>query len=207
MDHIDAILYINLAHRIDRNEHIIKEIHKLCEDDSKIHRIDAIKHPIGAIGCGYSHIKALDYALEHPEWKTILVLEDDFTFKSDFPIEIQTRIDMFLKYGDGMDIGLLSYNHNFLKYNNTGLSFIKRLSYSQTTSSYLIKSHYLEKLKRNFEESTRDMTINGKRHENCIDIHWTKLMTQDTWYCIYPALGYQYECYSDIENRVVSYEC
>ena len=27
---IDAILYINLAHRTDRKEHILHEIHKLC---------------------------------------------------------------------------------------------------------------------------------------------------------------------------------
>ena len=43
MDHIDAILYINLEYRKDRNEHILNEIHKICTDDSKIHRIDAIK--------------------------------------------------------------------------------------------------------------------------------------------------------------------
>ena len=43
MNHIDAILYINLSYRVDRNEHILQELSKLCQDQSKIHRIDAIK--------------------------------------------------------------------------------------------------------------------------------------------------------------------
>jgi len=43
MYHIDAIIYINLEHRTDRNEHVLHEIHKLCTDDSKIHRIVHIK--------------------------------------------------------------------------------------------------------------------------------------------------------------------
>jgi len=78
MEYIDAILYINLEHRKDRNEHILNEIHKICTDNSKIHRIDAIKNDNGALGCGLSHIKALEYAVKN-EWKTVLILEDDFT--------------------------------------------------------------------------------------------------------------------------------
>ena len=37
---LDAILYINLAHRTDRKEHILHEIHKMTNEN--IHRIDAI---------------------------------------------------------------------------------------------------------------------------------------------------------------------
>ena len=99
---IDAILYINLAHRTDRNEHILHEIHKLCTDDSKIHRIDAIKRENGAFGCGLSHIKALEYALEH-EWKTVLIVEDDFTFKCDSN-EIERNISLLFEHN--FDVGL-----------------------------------------------------------------------------------------------------
>jgi hypothetical protein len=55
--------------------------------------------------------------------------------------------------------------------------------------------------------ATYDMERFGKRHENCIDIHWTILQPSGHWYGIFPAIGYQYDNYSDIENRVTSYGC
>jgi hypothetical protein len=55
--------------------------------------------------------------------------------------------------------------------------------------------------------ATYDMERFGKRHENCIDIHWTKLQPIGQWYCIFPAIGYQYDNYSDIEHRFTSYDC
>ena len=36
MDHIDVIFYINLSHRQDRKEHMLNELKKLCNDESKI---------------------------------------------------------------------------------------------------------------------------------------------------------------------------
>lgn len=204
MQHIDAILYINLAHRIDRNEHIIQEINKLCTDSLKIHRIDAIKHNEGALGCGLSHIKTLEYILEHPEWKTVLILEDDFTFKST-TIE-KTINELFLTF-PYMDVGLLSYNHTELKCTDTIHPLFKKITYSQTTSSYIIRQSYIPKLLQNMKESTEDIKKNGKRHENCIDIYWTKLQPEANWIAVYPAIGYQYDNYSDIENRITTYGC
>ena len=204
MQHIDAILYINLAHRIDRNEHIIQEINKLCTDPLKIHRIDAIKHNEGALGCGLSHIKTLEYILEHPEWKTVLILEDDFTFKSTTIEKIINELFLTFPY---MDVGLLSYNHTELKCTDTIHPLFKKITYSQTTSSYIIRQSYVPKLLQNMKESTEDIKKNGKRHENCIDIYWTKLQPEANWIAVYPAIGYQYDNYSDIENRITTYGC
>jgi len=207
MNHIDAILYINLAHRVDRNEHILQEIYKLCNDDSKIHRIDAIQKDPGILGCGYSHIKAVKYAFDHPEWNTVLILEDDFTFESDSSNEIQMKLDLFLSSCNEYDVALLSFNHNKLDYNDTDILYKKKVLYSQTASSYIIKRHYLRTLLDNMMEGLYDMVKNGKKFENAIDIYWTRLMPLDKWYTIYPALGYQYANYSDIEKRCVYYGC
>ena len=125
MEQIDAILYINLAHRTDRKEHVIHEIHKICADDSKVHRIDAIRTEPGALGCGLSHIKALEYAMMHPEWKTILILEDDFTFHGDDTAALSTALRTLMTFPK-MEIGLLSYNHSVLRYEDTSPS-IKRV--------------------------------------------------------------------------------
>jgi hypothetical protein len=204
MEHIDAILYINLAHRTDRKEHVIHEIHKICADDSKIHRIDAIRTEPGALGCGLSHIKALEYVMAHPEWKMVLILEDDFTFHGDNTVALSSALRTLLI--PQMDIGLLSYNHSVLRYEDTSPS-IKRVLYSQTTSSYCIRSSYVPTLLQNMRESTTDMLTRGKTHENCVDIHWTTLQPHGQWYALFPAIGYQYDNYSDIEQRVTQYGC
>jgi hypothetical protein len=205
MEQIDAILYINLAHRTDRKEHVIHEIHKICADDSKVHRIDAILIEPGALGCGLSHIKALEYAMAHPEWKTVLILEDDFTFHGDNTAALSTALRTLMTFPK-MEIGLLSYNHSVLRYEDTSPS-IKRVLYSQTTSSYCIHSSYVPTLLQNMRESTTDMRIRGKTHENCVDIHWTILQPHGQWYALFPAIGYQYDNYSDIEKRVTQYGC
>jgi GR25 family glycosyltransferase involved in LPS biosynthesis len=205
MEEIDAILYINLAHRTDRNTHILSELQKCGIDSSKIHRIDAVHRTPGALGCGLSHIKALTEAFSHSEWKTVLILEDDFTFRPDSGIN--HKIKQLLTSHPFFDVGLLSYNPDYIKYTDTIVPFIKRIQYSQTTSSYLIRRHYIPTLLQNIKVATYDMERFGKRHENCIDIHWTTLQPHGQWYGIFPAIGYQCCSYSDIENRVTSYGC
>ena len=205
MEHIDAILYINLEHRIDRNEHILAEIQKVCTDVSKVHRINAVKREPGALGCGLSHIEALTFALSHEEWNTVLILEDDFTFKPN--INLQEQIGLLFSHYNEFDVGLLSYNHNQFKCKGTTHVQVKKVLYSQTTSSYIIKRSYIPTLLQNIRESMYDMERYGKKHENCLDIYWTRLQPQGQWYTVTPAIGYQYDNYSDIEKRITSYGC
>ena len=195
---IDAILYINLEHRTDRNIHILNELHKICIDDSKIHRIDAVKNDNGALGCSLSHIKALEYALAN-DWKTILIVEDDFTFKYDSN-EIERNINLLFEHN--FDVGLLS--HGRLKYHNSN-NEIKKVIYSQTTSSYIIKRDYIYTLLENITYSVNDIISHGLLHENHIDIHWTNLQPIHKWYAVFPAIGCQYANYSDIEKKNVAY--
>lgn len=202
MEKIDAILYINLAYRTDRNAHILHEINKLCTDQSKIHRIDAIKNDIGILGCGLSHIKALEYALSN-QWETVLILEDDFTFRVDDVNYINDKI--MLLFENDFDVGLLS--HNYLRCTDTNNDNVKKVIYSQTASSYIIKKNYIPVLLQNMHEGVHDMITNGKKSSNCIDIHWAILQPLHNWYTLYPAIGYQYGNYSDIENDFRSYDC
>jgi glycosyl transferase family 25 len=205
MESIDAILYINLAHRHDRKEHILFELEKCGIDSSKIYRIDAVHRTPGALGCGLSHIKALTEAFSHPEWNTVLILEDDFTFRSDS--EMNNKIKQLCTSHSYFDVGLLSYNPDFVKYKDTAIPSIKKIIYSQTASAYIIRRHYIPTLLQNMKAATYDMERFGKRHENCIDIHWAKLQPSGHWYGIFPAIGHQYDNYSDIEQRITSYGC
>ena len=203
MNQIDAVVYINLAHRVDRNQHIIMELQKWGIPSLKIHRIDAVQRTPGALGCGLSHIKALHHALSHPEWKTVLVLEDDFTFRCDREIDPSISSLFSLHW----DVALLSYNPEYIQYEDTSVHSIKRVLFSQTASSYLIRHHYLPALLQNMKEAMYSMERYGRTHENCIDIYWTRLQKLDTWMMLFPAIGYQYDTYSDIEYRITSYGC
>ena len=205
MTDIDAILYINLAHRVDRKEHILYEINKLGKDSSYIHRIDAVNCNPGGLGCSLSHVKALQYALDHPEWKTVLILEDDFTFRSNNSDEIIKAIDE-LSHNVTFDVCQLSYNPSGA-FTDTHYSNIKKIVHAMTSSSYLITQTYIPTLLQNVIESSSDMKINGKQHRNCIDVYWNTLQHHGNWYCPFPAIGYQYDNYSDIEKSHVSYGC
>ena len=72
---ISLALYINLENRLDRKEHIEKELEIL---DIPYERFNAIKIPeFGALGCSLSHIECLKYAINN-NLDNILILEDDF---------------------------------------------------------------------------------------------------------------------------------
>ena len=78
---LDAILYINLAHREDRKQHVLDEIKKINPSLDRVHRVDALYvQNQGALGASMSHIKALELMIKHPEWERCAIFEDDFTF-------------------------------------------------------------------------------------------------------------------------------
>jgi len=203
MDHIGAILYINLAHRTDRNEHILKELHAFC-DPTRVHRIDAVLDPNGAIGCAKSHIKALQYAQSHPEWRHVLIVEDDFTVAQG--VDVNRLIQLLYNTAE-FDIGLLTHNTPLMQHTPTSHESIKRVQYSQTASAYIIRQEYISTLIQNITEAVESMERHGVCHENSFDIYWNRLTATGAWYCVYPAVGYQCESYSDIQKHVTNYGC
>ncbi len=211
MEHIDAILYINLEHRTDRRAHLEAEFQRMEIPAQKIHRVDAIKNANGALGCTMSHIKCLKLVEENPTWKTVMIMEDDYTFRGKRQVEFTRPLSAFFQAypvgADTWDVFLPSYNHWNARIENTDDDRFKRVRYSQTTSSYVFQRRYLEKLKTNFRESAANLLRHGKQPIHCLDIHWTKLQLEDKWFLIIPSLGYQYDNHSDIEGRVVRYGC
>ena len=215
MEHIDAILYINLEHRTDRRDHLEAEFKRMEIPAEKIHRIDAIKNTNGALGCTMSHIKCLKLVEEHPEWQTVMIMEDDYTFRgkktTDFTRPLNAFFQVYPLGADAdagtWDVFLPSYNHWNARIEDTADDRFKRVRYSQTTSSYVFQRRYLERLKTNFRESATNLLRHGKQPAHCLDINWTKLQQEDKWFLIIPSLGYQYDNHSDIEGRVVRYGC
>ena len=209
MDKIDAFLYINLTHRTDRKEHVLKELLKICTDEKKIIRINAVYNMCrGDIGCSESHIVAQKMVMEHPEWKIVCIVEDDFTIYDGmistvnecFGHIVTTNWDMFL----------LAYNKHLVEYDNTDNDKIIKISNAQTTSGYIVNTRYISTLYDNFNNGVK-LFERGVHNNNILselyscDIYWKKLQKIDRWFSTISALGYQYKSFSDVSKTIANY--
>jgi hypothetical protein len=208
LDYIDAIFYINLEHRTDRNSHILAEIKKIDPTLKKTHRFDAIYIPSnGALGATLSHTGILKKCLEHPEWNHIAIFEDDFTFVSNNSELISNNLLNIINSVDNADMILLAYGIVDFKKQKTSNSNILKVFSVQTASGYIINKNYIQILLDNFIFSGEQLKLFGKKHEYCLDQYWKRLMPSGKWYTTRERLGYQYANWSDIENQFNDYKC
>lgn len=199
---IDKIYYINLDHRLDRKEHI----EKLLTDSDLIdisERVSATYNKsLPHTGCVHSHIITLEKFIESNQ-QYCLILEDDFTTDN-----INTlKSDINKLFTDKIDFDIVQLAGNHMQLHNCEYTYLKRVTDSQTTSAYIISKDFASILLNNFRESHKLISESGRRHEYCLDIYWKKLQPVSKWYCYLPALGYQMDSYSDIENKNASYKC
>lgn len=205
MEQVDVIFYINLESRIDRKEHFLSEIKKLCIDESKIVRVDAIKEKYGALGCTKSHIKALELFMENPLWTTCMVFEDDYTFYNTDIIHNNNLLKSFFQNFTDWGMLLLSSNQAGRPSIKTHIDSVELVTYSQTTSGYCIHKDSVKELYDNFKESAELLEKSKSKPKHALDMYWNKVTMKR--YSFVPNMGHQYVSYSDIENRVVHYNC
>jgi glycosyl transferase, family 25 len=199
------IYFINLKHRTDRKKKFIQEIKKLdsLENHSFKHtRIDAIKDIEGSIGCGKSHIKALQKAKQN-NLPYVIIMEDDINIKTH---EIE-KCFKILKDLEEWDVFILSGHGKKKKINDD----VSKAIGIQTTGMYIIKNNYYDTLINCFQESVDRMTELKKQKKNineprwAIDMNWKLLQKKDNWLILNKNLGIQRANYSDIENKIVNY--
>ena len=90
----------------------------------------------------------------------------------------------------------------YTKINDYGVQIKK----CQTTTGYLVKQNYYDKLIKNFEEGIYLLSMNINRPDDfAIDQYWTKLQEVDKWVLLTPLTVTQRPDYSNIEKRIVSY--
>jgi GR25 family glycosyltransferase involved in LPS biosynthesis len=199
---ISKVYFINLDHRIDRKEHI----EKLLTDSDLIdisERVPAIYNKsLPHAGCVLSHILTIEKFIESNE-QYCLILEDDFITDN-----INTlKIDINKLFIDKIDFDIVQLAGNHIQLHDCEHTYLKKVTDSQTTSAYIISKNFANTLLNNFRESYKLISDFGRRHEYCLDIYWKKLQPISKWYCYLPALGYQMDSYSDIENINASYKC
>ena len=201
LNSFDAILYINLEHRVDRKDEILKQLQKGGALDEKIFRIEAHLDPLnGHRGCCISHIKALNFAIEN-QFNSVLILEDDFVFT-----HTQTEIDQYINtfsahFKSNWDVFLLSAN--VIDYENTTHPTIKKVVCAQTAHSYALNSHYYTPLKECFKFALSLMesdifAVQTTENLHCLDHVWKILQPTAQWFIGSTPIGRQDASYSDI---------
>jgi GR25 family glycosyltransferase involved in LPS biosynthesis len=196
---IKNIFYINLDNRPDRKAKFEKEISKLGIQAT---RFNAIKYKHGAIGCTMSHLYLLKYA-KNKNLDHILIMEDDITFLN--PSVFINSINNILSNNINFDVLLIAGNNmgKYTKINN----FCVKITKCQTTTGYLVKSHYYDKLIQNIEYGLIVLMNSYKKrsYAYAIDQYWNKLQQIDNWLLVTPLTVSQSPDYSNIENRVINY--
>lgn len=205
MEQVDIIFYINLESRTDRKEHFLNQIKKLCIEESKILRIDAIKDINGALGCTKSHMKALELFMENPLWKTCMVFEDDFTFYDTSFKNNNDLIKTFFSNFTDWGILLLASNQAGRPSIKTHMPSVELVKYSQTTSGYCLHKESAKEVYDIFKKSSELLEKSNSPQQHALDIYWNKLTMKR--YAFVPNMGYQYNNFSDIEKRFVAYGC
>jgi GR25 family glycosyltransferase involved in LPS biosynthesis len=198
MKDITNIFYINLDSRPDRKTHFEKEIKKIGLQAT---RFNAIKQKSGAVGCSMSHLALLKYAknnnLDH-----ILIMEDDICFLN--PEVFMNSFNSFLSNNIDFDVLLIAGNNMepYTKIND----FCVKIQKCQTTTGYLVKQHYYDKLIENIEAGIKNLLNDiTKTNDFAIDQYWTKLQITDKWILLTPLTVTQKPDYSNVEKRIINY--
>ena len=195
---IKHVFYINLASRPDRKQHVEEELKTL---GVTANRFNAIKLSNGALGCSMSHLKCLETA-KNNRWPYLLIVEDDIKFLN--PELFKKQLNTFLSKHSNWDVVIIGGN-NVPPYKKIDDTCVKVTS-CQTTTGYLVKSHYYDVLIENYRTGIKKLLENPSQHVlYAIDKYWFHLQRKDNWYLIIPLTVVQREDYSDIEKRATNY--
>lgn len=197
------IVYINLAHRRDRNVQMKRQLRELNAPKEKVIRFEGIKATPGAVGCVKSHIAVLEMAIAEG-WEDVLILEDDFEFIRDG--QSVARLNAFLKTLDAInwDVALLAANYQLVTPLKS-IDYLIRVNRAWCSCAYRVKRHYFATLRENFRQSLAMLEQEDAPQHAVLDVNWWHLMMKDCWLGLYPCAGFQIPDKSDIENTVVDY--
>jgi len=199
MNLLKNTLFINLEHRTDRLNHVIKQLESICVVGE---RFNACKTNVGAIGCTLSHIKCLELAKQR-DYDHVFICEDDITFLD--PSGFRENLTKF-ENNTELEWDMLIIGGNMVPPYEKTTDYCIRIGECQTTTGYVVKKHYYDVLIDNFRESVKNL-IQYPEEKNmfALDVYWKRLQREGLWYMLFPLTVVQYDTYSDIEERYVDY--
>jgi GR25 family glycosyltransferase involved in LPS biosynthesis len=210
---IEGVVYINLAHRTDRKTAILSELAKIHTVCTNIHRIEAVLEPMcGHLGCGKSHVNAIELAIHHG-WDSVLIVEDDMKFTEE-PAVLSTMLTQV--FDIPWNVVLLGLGHHVVRPSN--YAYLETVVTSSCAHGYIIRKEYYTTLLDNFKVAVNKMTKQLEEHIatckvptklnycSAIDQEWFSLQRKDTFYAFTPQLCIQNaEFYSD-NNCSIEYQ-
>ena len=168
----------------------------------EVERFNAIRHAEhGAIGCSMSHMRCIQLAKQRG-WDHVLVCEDDVLF-TNVPLFL-TQLAKFMATVPHWDVVLLAGNNipPFRVVNDACV----QVGACQTTTAYIVQSHYYDTLIANYREGINKLMRNPlQKPAYAIDRYWFELQRRDRWFLITPLSVVQRDDYSDIEQRFTNY--
>ena len=198
---IPYIIFINLDKRTDRREQIEKE---LIDYKLPFERFSAISNRFGIVGCTQSHLEVLKLAKKR-EYKSILILEDDFTFLISCK-EFEDEMDKLCKSNIDYDVCMLAYNL-FDSIDIPEYPFLRKVLNAQTASAYIVKEHYYDALIQLYEYNIPLLKSTAEHWNYANDQCWKVLQKKDNWIYTTLRIGKQRDGFSDNVNDYVSYNC
>jgi hypothetical protein len=113
-------------------------------------------------------------------------------------------MNQFLSIHKVWDVLLIGGN-NVPPYQQIDSTCVK-VARCQTTTGYIVRSHYYDILIENFRQGINKLLKEPEKHVMyAIDKYWFSLQQQHLWYLIIPLTVVQREDYSDIEKRHTNY--
>jgi len=202
LEAFDGIIYINLAHRLDRRRQIVEELKSLEVQEKKIYRVEAVHDLLnGHRGCAQSHQQALLLA-EEKGWDNVLILEDDMLFTANKQ-EVEEMISSFFaQVDDSWDVFFLAAN--VFSSEKSPYEGFHRVLCAQCAHAYAVNRHYFRKLRKCFHEAYLAMQEDEMFVDSlfkAIDQKWKEIQPLGKWY-IGKVVGQQRRSYSDIEHLI-----
>jgi hypothetical protein len=178
---------INLDRRPERLVEAKEELKKIGIDD--VNRFKAIENEIGLIGCGMSHKRCIELAIEN-DWNFVAIFEDDVIFPN--PEKCTELIDKYMNY----HFDVLFLGCQVLDGYMAGDDII-RVKKAYCLHGYIVRSHYYRKFLINLQNGLQIKKNNIRHHDGNCDVYINELIPHDRWYCLSPCQASQRDGYSD----------
>jgi GR25 family glycosyltransferase involved in LPS biosynthesis len=198
-EYFDHIYCINLDKRTDRWGDSVKEFEKhnlngverfSAIDGNSLHLLDNPYLKNGEVGLNLTYLALLADA-KKKGYKNILILEDDVVFADDCN---NSFVDFFSQVPDDWKIIYFGGNH----FNGKPIVIDKNVI--KLTNTYA--THCLA-----IKHDVFDEIINiVKEMKKPIDVYLTQIQRAHSTYSFVPALAWQRESYSDIQNQNTNYD-
>jgi hypothetical protein len=187
---------ISLNHRIDRRLKIEKEFAKhnlVCNffDAVNGHELN-YSGPLlkGEEGVRQSHIKLFENCIANKN-NSLFIFEDDVELINDFNEQLNLAIESLPSDVDMLYLGASHHQKPILVKNN-----IYKVTHSYTAHALWISSKLFLELK--------NLIIHNSALP--VDVIYAAIQPRINAYAVYPHLAWQYNSYSDIQNKIINYD-